>query len=136
MWLQEQAPKSVLYTGTDVALGDAPEPRIHNQRFPACHVVQQGIKLGAIADPLPHLGMTAREAAGQREAPLDFSQLICPGWSISPCTGLMSKLDKEHFSKGTGEACLAQGAHRQPHCPITGQRWARVSSTMGSVAAG
>lgn len=56
VWLQQQAPQSVLHTGPDVALRDAPEPSVHDQHLPASHVVQQGIKLWAVADPLPHLG--------------------------------------------------------------------------------
>lgn len=57
MWLQKQAPECVLHTGTDMALGDASKPGIHDQRLPARHVVQQGVKLGAVANPLSHLGL-------------------------------------------------------------------------------
>lgn len=53
--LQKKAPKRVLHAGSDVALGDAPDPGVHDQRLPTRHVVQQSIKLGAVADPLPHL---------------------------------------------------------------------------------
>lgn len=87
MRLQEQAPKRVLYAGTDVALGDAPEPGVHDQRLPARHVVQQSIKLGAVADPLPHLELEhSPEGRRSEEASPAFSQWICPGWSISWCT--------------------------------------------------
>lgn len=40
-----------------MALGDAPDPGVHHQRLPARHVVEQGVKLGAVAHPLPHLGL-------------------------------------------------------------------------------
>lgn len=66
MRLQKQAPERVLHTGADVTLGDASKPSIHDQRLPARHVVQQGVKLGAVANPLPHLEVGARGAAGQR----------------------------------------------------------------------
>lgn len=67
MRLQKQTPQRVLYTRANVALGDAPEPGEHDQCLPACHVVQQGIELGTVADSLPHLGLEhSRELAGQK----------------------------------------------------------------------
>lgn len=38
-----------------MTLRDAPEPGEHDQRLPARHVVQQGIDLGTVANPLSHL---------------------------------------------------------------------------------
>lgn len=65
MRLQEQTPKRVLHAGIDMVLGNAPEPGVHDQRLPTRHVVQQGIKLGAVANPLPHLGL-AHSRGGSR----------------------------------------------------------------------
>lgn len=64
--LQKQAPERVLHASADVTLGDAPKPSIHDQRLPARHVVQQGVKLGAVANPLSHLEAGAGGAVGQR----------------------------------------------------------------------
>lgn len=54
--LQQQPPQHVLHAAADVTLRDAPQPGIHAERLTACHVLQQGIKLRAVADPLLHLG--------------------------------------------------------------------------------
>ena len=53
--VHEQVIKNLVHTGADVTLRDAPEPGEHDQRLPARHVVQQGIDLGTVANPLSHL---------------------------------------------------------------------------------
>lgn len=52
MGLQEQPSQHVLHAAADVALGDAPQPGVHAQRLTARHVVQEGVELRAVADPL------------------------------------------------------------------------------------
>lgn len=54
--LQEQPSQHVLHAAANVALGDAPQPGVHAQGLAACHVVQEGIELRAVADPLLDLG--------------------------------------------------------------------------------
>lgn len=52
MGLQEQPSQHVLHTAADVTLGDAPQPGVHAQGLTARHVVQEGVELRAVADPL------------------------------------------------------------------------------------
>ena len=49
----------------------APDPGEHDQRLLACHVVQQGIDLGTVADPLSHLELehSPRGRRVRRKAP-------------------------------------------------------------------
>ena len=54
--LQEQPSQHVLHAAADVTLGDAPQPGVHAQGLAARHVVQEGIELRAVADPLLDLG--------------------------------------------------------------------------------
>lgn len=118
MWLQEQAPKRVLHAGPDVALRDAPEPGVHDQRLPARHVVQQGIKLGAVADPLPHLGLahsqggSRSEGGSSRFLPADPSRVL-----QKLVHGPKAKALQAALQQDTGGACLVQralGSHTAP----------------------
>ena len=69
--VHEQVIENLVHTGADVTLRDAPDPGEHDQRLLACHVVQQGIDLGTVADPLSHLELehSPRGRRVRRKAP-------------------------------------------------------------------
>lgn len=123
-----------------MALGDAPEPGVHDQRLPACHVVQQGIKLGAVADPLSHLGLEHSRGGNRSEG--GYSRFLSANLSrvvhqpmLRPGIG-PAKAGQAALQEGHRRAWLAEGCHEQPHCLITrGQRGARALSTIGWVGA-
>ncbi|VCW55338.1 unnamed protein product, partial [Gulo gulo] len=50
------APDTARYGG-DLALGDSPDPGVQDQRLPARHVVEEGVKLRTVADLGPYLGL-------------------------------------------------------------------------------
>lgn len=66
--LQEQPPQHVLHAAADVALGDAPQPGVHAEGLAARHVLQEGIELRAVPDPLLDLGGGREEAKGVSSA--------------------------------------------------------------------
>lgn len=69
MRLQEQPPQHVLHAAADVALGDAAQPRVHAQRLAPRHVLQEGVELRAVPDPLLHLGPRGARQSAQGSEP-------------------------------------------------------------------
>lgn len=94
--LQEQPPQHVLHAAANVALGDAPQPGVHAQGLAARHVVQEGIELRAVADPLLDLGARGTQrglAHGQVSARRCPSQKVPwhPQGFAAPLQGFCSK---------------------------------------------
>lgn len=75
--LQEQPPQHVLHAAADVALGDAPQPGVHAEGLTARHVLQEGIKLRAVPDPLLDLGGEERKPRGSARQQVCTPR--CPG---------------------------------------------------------
>lgn len=69
-----------------MALGDAPQSGVHDQCLPARQVVQQRIKLGTVANLLPHLGLRQGGEAEGHGVSLRGST-GGGGLSISRCAG-------------------------------------------------
>lgn len=83
MGLQEKPSQHVLHAAANVALGDAPQPGVHAQGLTACHVVQEGIELRAVPDPLLDLGARGTQ---QGLAHRQVSARKCPSQEVLCCT--------------------------------------------------
>lgn len=75
--LQEQPPQHVLHAAADVALGDAPQPGVHAEGLAARHVLQEGIELRAVPNPLLDLQGGERKPRGSARQQVCTAR--CPG---------------------------------------------------------
>lgn len=115
MRLQKQAPERVLHAGAYVALGDAPEPGVHDQRLSARHVVQQSVELGAVADSLPYLEARCgrSEGASPRLRPAGVSMATHGSrpacCALSGTRDVLGRLGEAHLPPHTDGAEVGRG---------------------------
>ena len=80
MRLQHEECNEIVDDAFDVTWRHSPQPGIHGQHFPAGHLVNQGIKLWAVAHVSLHLKSTQHMLQALVTGSIRLRQMPCPCW--------------------------------------------------------